>query len=233
MNRKVNRRGLGGLAVASLASLVLLAACASTPPPENLILVEVVSDPSEVPVTYKGKEVGLTPLSVEMPNLEDLLHIVANLDGREPVERRVQLMSPLRARVVFRFGEQPSDIAQALGLNRVIVFDYSSRATFDIDEAVLKPELTPLLEEQARILNAYFPGVAVYVCGHTDSTGGDEHNLELSLERAQVVTDFLMAHEVEGERLQTQGFGEIYPLASNEDEAGRAQNRRTELVLPQ
>jgi len=220
--------------IAAVAFVTLLVGCTSTPPPpQNLILVEVVSEPGQAPITYKGKAVGLAPVSVEMPDLEELLNIDADLDGQEPTERRVQLLSPERARIVFRFGVERSAMIEALGLDRVIIFDYSSRATFDVDEAVLKPELTPLLEEQARILNAYFPGVPVYVCGHTDSTGGDEHNLELSLERAQVVTDFLTAREVDAERLHTQGFGEIYPLASNEDEVSRAQNRRTELVLPQ
>lgn len=215
-------------------SLTLLAGCASTPPPpQNLILVEVVSDPEHVPVTYKGKGIGLTPVSVEMPSLEQLLFIEADLGGQAPMERRVQLLSPTRARVQLRFGTEPSKMIAALGLDRVIIFDYSSRATFDVDEAELKPELLPLLEEQARVLNAYFADVPVYVCGHTDATGGTQHNLELSLARAQVVTDFLTSRDVEAERLHTQGFGEDYPLAGNEDEAGRAQNRRTELVLPQ
>ncbi len=224
-----------GLSTVLLAlSLTLLAACASTtPPPQDLILVEVVSDPEQVPVTYEGKEIGLTPVSVEMPSLEQLLFIEADLDGQAPMERRVQLLSPTRARVLFRFGTERSKMIAELGLDRVIIFDYSSRATFDVDEAVLKPELLPLLEEQARILNAYFAEVPIYVCGHTDSTGGTQHNLELSLARAQVVTDFLTSHDVEAKRLHTQGFGEDYPLTGNEDEADRAQNRRTELVLPQ
>jgi len=215
-------------------SFTLLCACASTTsPPQDLILVEVVSDPEQVPVTYRGEEIGLTPVSVEMPSLEDLLFIEANLAGQAPIERRVQLLSSLRARILLRFGSERSKMVAELGLDRVIIFDYSSRATFDVDEAVLKPELLPLLEEQARVLSAYFAGVPVYVCGHTDSTGGTRHNLELSLARAQVVTDFLSSHGVEAERLQTQGFGEDYPLVGNDDEAGRAQNRRTELVLPQ
>jgi outer membrane protein OmpA-like peptidoglycan-associated protein len=215
-------------------SCTLLCACASTTPtPQDLILVEVVSDPEQVPVTYKGEGIGLTPVSVEVPSLEDLLFIEADLGGQAPMERRVQLLSSMHARILLRFGSERSKMIAELGLDRVIIFDYSSRATFDVDEAVLKPELLPLLEEQARVLNAYFAGVPVYVCGHTDSTGGTEHNLELSLARAQVVTDFLSSHGVEAERLQTQGFGEDYPLAGNDDEAGRAQNRRTELVLPQ
>lgn len=220
--------------VSLAASFVLFASCASTPPPpQDLILVEVVSDPEQVQVTYKGEEIGLTPVSVEMPSLEQLLFFEANLDGQPPMERRVQLLSSTHARVAFRFGTERSKMIAALGLDRVIIFDYSSRATFDTDEAVLKPELLPLLEEQAGILNAYFAEVPVYVCGHTDSTGGAQHNLELSLARAQVVTDFLTAHDVDGARLHTQGFGEDYPLASNQDEAGQALNRRTELVLPQ
>ncbi len=214
-------------------SLTLLAGCASTtPPPQDLILVEVVSDPEQVPVTYDGKEIGLTPVSLEMPSLEQLLSIEADLGGEAPMERRVQFLSSKRARLHFRFGTEPSKMIEELGLDRVIIFDYSSRATFDVDEAVLKPELLPLLDEQAQILNAYFADVPVYVCGHTDSTGGTGHNLELSLARAQVVTDFLTSHNVEAERLHTQGFGKDYPLVDNEDEAGRAQNRRTELVLP-
>jgi len=73
----------------------------------------------------------------------------------------------------------------------------------------------------------------VYVCGHTDSSGGEEHNLVLSLERAQAVTNVLVDEGVERERIKTQGFGWDYPLAPNDADSGKALNRRTEVILPQ
>lgn len=68
--------------------------------------------------------------------------------------------------------------------------------------------------------------------GHTDKTDSDSYNLDLSEHRAQAVRDFLIGNGIGAERITVRGHGEAYPLASNNTEAGRQQNRRVEIVLP-
>ncbi len=99
---------------------------------------------------------------------------------------------------------------------------------FDFDKATIRPDAAEILDEAARILRDQ-RDVRVSVDGHTDARGTDEYNERLSERRAAAVLDRLERLGVEGNRLQPQGFGESRPVASNETEEGRAQNRRVEL----
>ena len=217
------------LALASAAASA--AACA--PKVDLKMAVEVVSDPGPATVTFKGKEIGATPAALEVKTFDELMSIAARKDGAPIAEKRVRILSPDKAQLVFRFGTEASAVAKKLGLTKVLVFDYSEKVSFDSGRSELKPEGLPVLNRQAEILTGYFPGVDVYVCGHTDSTGGDDLNLALSLDRARVVSDYLVARGIPKERLKVQGFGKEYPNDTNETPAGRANNRRTELILPQ
>lgn len=67
--------------------------------------------------------------------------------------------------------------------------------------------------------------------GYTDSTGSDEYNQDLSVRRAQSVTSFLSGKGISGSRLTPAGLGERFPVASNDNEAGRTQNRRVEMYV--
>jgi outer membrane protein OmpA-like peptidoglycan-associated protein len=69
------------------------------------------------------------------------------------------------------------------------------------------------------------------VNGHTDSTGSDQYNLDLSRRRAQSVASYLSAQGVDGRRFAINGYGKSDPIASNATESGRAQNRRVEIYL--
>jgi len=101
---------------------------------------------------------------------------------------------------------------------------------FDFDEAVLKPESRPALEEIAALLSEN-PDLRVYIVGHTDNAGTYEHNLDLSRRRAAAVVDALVtSHEIDRNRLMAIGVGPVAPVASNDTEAGREQNRRAVLV---
>ena len=77
------------------------------------------------------------------------------------------------------------------------------------------------------------PGVRLAIGGHTDSSGSDELNLELSQKRADSVRDALIQEGIAGDRLTAKGYGESAPIASNDDEAGKAKNRRVELKVVQ
>jgi len=100
---------------------------------------------------------------------------------------------------------------------------------FDLDKAVIRPESKPVLEEVLGVLKGE-PGWKVVIEGHTDSTGGESHNLALSQQRADAVKAYLVAGGIAADRLQTKGFGAGKPVADNGTELGRAQNRRVELV---
>jgi len=212
-------------------SAAFVSAC--TPKVDLKMAVEVVSDPGEAKVTFKGKEVGSTPAALQVRTFDELMSIAASREGAPVSEKRVRILAPDKAQLVFRFGADASAVAKRLGLSKVLVFDYSEKVSFDSGKSELKPDGLPILSKQADILKDYFPKVDVYVCGHTDSTGGDDLNLRLSLDRARVVSDFLAARGVPKDRLKVQGFGKEYPNDSNETPAGRANNRRTELILPQ
>jgi OOP family OmpA-OmpF porin len=102
---------------------------------------------------------------------------------------------------------------------------------FDTDKASLKPQSAKALKVIADYLKAN-PKNIVYIVGHTDNTGGYEHNLELSRNRAEAVVDTLVKdYSVEKSRLKAVGIGEVSPATSNGGDAGRARNRRVEMVL--
>jgi OmpA-OmpF porin, OOP family len=103
---------------------------------------------------------------------------------------------------------------------------------FDFNSADIRPEARPVLDQGAELLKAN-PGVEVRVEGHTDSIGSPEYNQALSVRRAESVFSYLVNHGVDPERCRVEGFGESHPIASNETDAGRAQNRRVELIPTQ
>jgi OOP family OmpA-OmpF porin len=101
---------------------------------------------------------------------------------------------------------------------------------FDFDKADIKPDSRPQLEEIARLLQAS-PNLRLHVVGHTDNQGQLAYNMDLSRRRAQsVVQALVQAHGIAAARLIGHGVGPIAPVAPNTDDAGRARNRRTELV---
>lgn len=102
--------------------------------------------------------------------------------------------------------------------------------TFDFDSYSIRPEFRATLDEVAQTLGAY-PQTYVDVLGHTDSTGTDAYNQRLSEQRAKAVADYLSYRGVNPARIATRGYGETMPIASNDTEAGRAQNRRVEIKI--
>lgn len=101
---------------------------------------------------------------------------------------------------------------------------------FETDRADLKPGATHTLDNLVRALRDD-PGATMEISGHTDSVGSREHNLDLSLRRADAVKSYLTSSGIDPARISTQGLGPDFPVASNGTEAGRQQNRRVEVVL--
>jgi outer membrane protein OmpA-like peptidoglycan-associated protein len=99
---------------------------------------------------------------------------------------------------------------------------------FDFDSAELRPDSLPILDEAVLLLGDN-RDILVVTEGHTDSRGTDAYNQALSVRRAEAVYRYLVNRGIAPERLTIRGFGETQPVASNETEMGRAQNRRVEL----
>jgi OOP family OmpA-OmpF porin len=101
---------------------------------------------------------------------------------------------------------------------------------FDVDKYVIKPESEPTLKAIAEMLKTN-SSLKVYVVGHTSMTGTFEHNMELSVNRAEAVVKALVdKYGIAVGRLKAKGVGPLCPVSENKTEEGRKLNRRVELV---
>lgn len=99
---------------------------------------------------------------------------------------------------------------------------------FEFDKATLRPEDREVLDKNIDELKQW-GDIKIEVSGHTDSIGTDRYNMGLSLRRADTVRSYLVNKGISADRLVTKGYGESQPIASNDTEEGRFQNRRVEL----
>jgi outer membrane protein OmpA-like peptidoglycan-associated protein len=105
-----------------------------------------------------------------------------------------------------------------------------SDVSFDVNRAEIRPNFQPVLDRFAQTLRTH-PETTVRIIGHTDSTGTDAINNPLSVNRAASVRDYLSVRGVSPQRVQIDGRGAREPVASNESDQGRAQNRRVEIFV--
>ena len=115
----------------------------------------------------------------------------------------------------------------------LLAVTFKGDVTFDTNSTVVKPGLNTEIDRVAGVLSGY-PETLIRVEGHTDSVGSEEYNMDLSFRRANSVRDLLVQRGVNISRIETVGFGETKPVATNATEAGRQLNRRVEIkVAPQ
>ncbi|HET6401713.1 MAG TPA: OmpA family protein [Candidatus Kapabacteria bacterium] len=119
----------------------------------------------------------------------------------------------------------PFDLANLQGRTQLLIF-------FGYDNATLSSESYPELLRVVDLLTAD-PDMNIEIDGHTDSEGSQEYNQTLSEARARAVRNFLIIHGIAVKRITALGFGKLKPIASNETEEGRAQNRRVEMKVIQ
>ena len=119
-------------------------------------------------------------------------------------------------------GAQKTPDGYVLTLPETVLFDYN--------KSDLLPASSATIDKVAKLL-AYYDRAKIGVNGHTDSTGNASDNQSLSQRRAQAVADALAGSGVSSSRLTVAGFAATQPVASNADDAGRAKNRRVEIVL--
>lgn len=111
-----------------------------------------------------------------------------------------------------------------------ITLNMPGNITFAVDSADISANFYAVLDSVALVLDE-FDKTLVEVAGHTDSTGAEQYNQQLSLRRADSVASYLRSRNVSGERLMIVGAGEAYPVASNDTAAGRQLNRRVEITI--
>jgi len=102
--------------------------------------------------------------------------------------------------------------------------------TFAVDSTTISPAMRTVLDDVAQSLITY-PNSLIDVMGHTDSTGSEQYNLDLSRRRADSVSAYLVSRGVSRARIETIGYGEQYSVADNSTPEGRAQNRRVEIRI--
>ena len=128
-----------------------------------------------------------------------------------------------------RLSEQLNSILQTRDSARGLIVSMSD-VLFDTGKYSLKPGAREKLAKVAGILLAY-PGLNIEVGGYTDNVGSDEMNQTLSENRAGSVRDYLVQQGVSTNSVSARGFGDTLPVASNDNSAGRQQNRRVELLV--
>jgi len=111
-----------------------------------------------------------------------------------------------------------------------IYLQMPGNVTFATDRAEIRADFYDVLNSVALVLEEYDKTI-IEVTGHTDSTGSDAYNQQLSEARAASVASYLVAQGIRSERVVIHGFGERFPIADNATPAGRQENRRVELRL--
>lgn len=124
--------------------------------------------------------------------------------------------------------EIPGAVVERVGEGLQVTFE--SGLLFPYDSDVLTAAAQQNLATLASSLDKY-PNTNIMVVGHTDSNGSDSYNLSLSERRANAAVNYLVSRGVDRSRLRAAGRGETEPVASNDTDAGRQQNRRVEVAI--
>jgi len=123
--------------------------------------------------------------------------------------------------------------AEAASIRReqdVLAVTFKSDFMFDVNAAEIKPGGYSEIDRVGQVLNKY-PQTRIRIEGHTDSTGAEDYNQQLSEKRAEAVKNALVVRNVDPARLETVGLGEASPIAGNDTEGGRQINRRVTVVI--
>jgi outer membrane protein OmpA-like peptidoglycan-associated protein len=111
-----------------------------------------------------------------------------------------------------------------------LTLDVPGGVTFAFNSSTINPQFTPVLDKVATTL-AQYDKTVIEVAGHTDNVGTDTYNQQLSEQRANNVAAYLAGRSVARTRMVTIGAGESRPVASNDNETGRSENRRVEITI--
>jgi outer membrane protein OmpA-like peptidoglycan-associated protein len=159
---------------------------------------------------------------IRTPAKEYWVHVSAG--GSIPLNGRVVVLEKQAMQTSLGFLDAAAMKKELDAKGRVALY-----INFDTDKATLRPDAQPIVDEIHKLLTAD-ASLTLSIEGHTDSTGGAEHNRQLSAARARSVYGALVGLGTDPERLTSRGFGPDKPIADNATDEGRAKNRRVELV---
>lgn len=150
-------------------------------------------------------------------------------ESRAGLERSIEALAQEKERMSQRLQGALQMVAETKQSARGLIVNLPD-ILFDFNRATLKEPSRVTLAKLAGIL-LIMPELNLRAEGHTDAVGGEEYNLQLSDKRATAVVDFLRAQGVDAARMTPAGYGMARPIADNGTEAGRAKNRRVEIVI--
>lgn len=126
--------------------------------------------------------------------------------------------------------ENTVDGAEVITAGEGIIVKFDSGILFDFDKSDLKPQAKENIRKLVQSMNDN-PDTDILVVGHTDNVGRAAYNQGLSERRAASVKSYATAQGLNASRIKTEGMGADEPISSNETDAGRAENRRVEIVI--
>src|SRR5688572_33294212 len=135
-----------------------------------------------------------------------------------------------------KMDKQAEEMKEVLGDAEVrregegIIINFKEKVLFAYDRSDLGASAQGNLDKLVNVLNKY-PDTNIEIIGHTDAKGSDDYNLGLSERRANAVINYLKSKNISSTRLGAKGMGESDPVATNDTDDGRAQNRRVEFVI--
>ncbi len=165
--------------------------------------------------------------------------VISKATGGDKTGRDAAIGAALGAGVGYYMESQAKQLEQQMAGTGVTVTPNANgnidlvmpgNITFSFDDATLNSSFTPTLSKLAQTMNQYNQNT-VTIAGHTDSQGAASYNQGLSRDRAYAVANYLTANGVPANRINVVAYGESRPIASNDTEYGRQQNRRVELTI--
>ncbi|MBX3301287.1 MAG: OmpA family protein [Nitrospira sp.] len=161
---------------------------------------------------------------------EKLAALAAEQSRAEQAERELARLRAEHEKSREELTATLSRLAKVREDSRGVIVTLPGNIYFNVNKSDVKPAMHLQLTKIAQALAAV-PDQNLLIEGHTDSDGTNEYNLSLSESRAQSVQKILLAGGIEAERMEIKGYGESKPIADNDTPAGKAQNRRVEIVL--
>ena len=216
-----SRKTLGGL-MASVLVLSLFAGCATAPRPERQERV------TKRDRTAKGAGIGAAAgaAAAVLKGEREADEILAGAAIGAVIGGGIGAYMDAQQEKLARI---PGTSVERVDEDTLLVH-FDSDVLFAVNSATVDSDGRSTLEDVASVLNEYAK-TAVIVQGHTDSTGSEELNQDLSERRANSVRNYLVSRGVDADRLAAIGMGEGYPVASNDSESGRQENRRVDILL--